>query len=75
MRSPVRSAIDSRFAYRPRRRGGRANEAIVRLLAEALGVRVSAIAITQGHAAPLKVVRVEFPGSTAGKRLEASPFA
>ncbi|MGA1709508.1 MAG: DUF167 domain-containing protein, partial [Phycisphaerales bacterium] len=55
--------------------GGRANEAIVRLLAEALGVPISAIAIVQGHAAPLKVVRVEMPGSTAGERLGASPFA
>jgi len=47
----------------------------VRLLTEALGVPVSAIAIVQGHAAPLKVVRVERSGSTAGERLEASLFA
>lgn len=75
MRSPVRLAIDSRFASRPRQRGGRANEAIVRLLAEALGVPVSAIVIAQGHAAPLKVVRVEMPGPAAGEWLSASPIA
>jgi len=70
---PLGDRLKVRVAAPPE--GGRANEAIVRLLAEAIGVPISAIVIVQGHAAPLKVVRVERPGSTAGERLRASPFA
>ena len=70
---PLGDRLKVRVAAPPE--GGRANEAIVRLLAEALGVPIAAIAIVQGHAAPLKVVRVEMPGPAAGERLGASPFA
>ncbi len=50
--------------------GGRANEAIVRLLAAALGVTASSVAIVQGHAAPLKSVRIELSGEAAAAAIE-----
>ncbi len=38
--------------------GGRANRAIVRLLAGALGVRVGQVEVVAGEAGPLKTIRV-----------------
>lgn len=39
--------------------GGRANEAVVRLLAGILGVRRGDVAVIQGHAARSKVIEVQ----------------
>ena len=39
--------------------GGKANAAVVALLAEALGVKAAQVSIMAGHAQPRKVVRVE----------------
>ncbi len=44
---------------------GRANAAVIALLAAALGVRKSAVTIAAGHAAPHK--RVEIAGLTRGE--------
>ena len=38
---------------------GKANTAVIRLLADRLGVGVEAIAIESGHAAPVKVLTIE----------------
>ena len=38
--------------------GGKANKAIVRVLAEALGVRVSDVTLESGASSPVKVFRV-----------------
>jgi uncharacterized protein len=56
---------------------GRANEAVVALLADQLGVDPSSIAVVSGHGSPAKVVAVEgmadeairaaFPGEKPGK--------
>lgn len=61
---------------------GRANEAVVALLADRLGVEPSSIAVVSGHGSPAKVVAVdsmddeairaafprEMPGKTSGVR-------
>ena len=39
--------------------GGKANAAVVRVLAEALGVKAHQIELVTGHAQPRKVVRIE----------------
>ena len=39
--------------------GGKANEAVIELLAETLGVRVNQISIIRGHTQPRKTVRVD----------------
>lgn len=39
--------------------GGKANAAICELLAQSLGVKVSAVSVVSGHANPEKLVRVE----------------
>lgn len=39
--------------------GGKANQALLRLLAEVLNVRPGAVAIVSGHGRPLKRVRIE----------------
>ena len=56
---------------------GRANEAVVALLADHLGVDPSSIAVVSGHGSPAKIVAVEgmadeairaaFPGEKPGK--------
>jgi uncharacterized protein (TIGR00251 family) len=56
---------------------GRANEAVVALLAERLGIDASSIAVVSGHSSPAKVVavdgmdddaiRVAFPREQPGK--------
>ena len=56
---------------------GRANEAVVALLAERLGIDASSIAVVSGHGSPAKVVEVDgmdvkairaaFPGEKPGK--------
>jgi uncharacterized protein (TIGR00251 family) len=56
---------------------GRANEAVVALLAERLGIDTSSIAVVSGHSSPAKVVevdgmdveaiRVAFPSEKPGK--------
>ncbi len=51
--------------------GGRANEAIVGLLATSLGVSRSSVAIVQGHATPLKSARIETVCETVIERLKA----
>jgi uncharacterized protein (TIGR00251 family) len=38
---------------------GRANEAVVALLADRLGIKASSIAVVSGHRSPAKVVAVE----------------
>ena len=38
---------------------GRANEAVVALLAERLGIDASSIAVTSGHTSPAKVVAID----------------
>lgn len=57
---------------------GRANEAVIALLAERLGIDSSSIAVVSGHGSPAKIVAVEgmddealrqaFPPETTGKR-------
>lgn len=44
---------------------GKANAAIVRLLADRLGLRRGAVSVTQGHGAPLKTIRIEGAGPDA----------
>jgi uncharacterized protein len=39
--------------------GGKANEAVVRLLADALGVRRIEVAVAQGHSSRSKVIEIE----------------
>ena len=39
--------------------GGKANAAVLRVLAEALGIKPSQIELVTGHAQPRKVVRIE----------------
>jgi uncharacterized protein (TIGR00251 family) len=56
---------------------GRANEAVVALLAERLGIDTSSVAVVSGHGLPAKVVEVDgmdeeairaaFPGEKPGK--------
>ena len=56
---------------------GRANESVVALLADRLGVDASSIAVVSGHGSPAKVVAVEgmddeairqaFPAKSSGK--------
>jgi uncharacterized protein (TIGR00251 family) len=56
---------------------GRANEAVVALLADCLGIDPSSIAVVSGHGSPAKVVAVEgmddeairqaFPAKSPGK--------
>lgn len=51
---------------------GRANEALRRLLADVLGIRVSAVEIAVGEKARVKAVRVSgLPYARARERLEA----
>ena len=57
---------------------GRANEAVVALLAERLGTDASSITVVSGHGSPAKIVAVDgmddeairaaFPGEKPGKR-------
>ena len=51
--------------------GGRANEAIVELLATSLGLSPSSVAIVQGHGSPLKTVRVDASPEAVTERLRA----
>ena len=39
--------------------GGKANQAVIALIAQALGVKENQVAIVRGHTQPRKVVRVE----------------
>jgi uncharacterized protein YggU (UPF0235/DUF167 family) len=48
-----------RVRVRPPAADGAANEALLRVLAEALGVRRSAVAIERGHGSRLKGIIVE----------------
>ena len=41
--------------------GGKANQAILQLLAKALGLDASSLDLTQGHASPMKTVRAKAP--------------
>jgi len=60
---------------------GRANEAVVALLAERLGTDTSSIAVVSGHGSPAKIVDVDaiddeairaaFPRTTIGKQDDA----
>ena len=53
--------------------GGKANEAVVALLAEALGVRAQQVSITRGHTQARKTVEVDgIDQATAGQRLLAA---
>lgn len=45
--------------------GGKANEAIIRLLASALGVKASAVRIVRGHTQSRKVVQIDGIGPAA----------
>ncbi len=56
---PLGDRLKIRVAAPPE--GGRANESIAGILAGALGVQRSAIALETGHASPLKVFRVGAP--------------
>lgn len=44
---------------------GKANDALIALLAEVYGVPRAAVEIVSGHAAPLKLVRINSPGGSA----------
>jgi uncharacterized protein (TIGR00251 family) len=46
---------------------GRANEALVDLLAETYHVSRAAIEIVSGHTAKVKLVRINLPGERAGR--------
>jgi uncharacterized protein (TIGR00251 family) len=60
-----------RVAAAPQR--GRANHAVVTLLAEALGIDRGSVRIVAGHAARRKVVEIEGLGEKeAARRLEAA---
>jgi hypothetical protein len=60
-----------RVTARPER--GRANEAVVILLAEALGVAKEAVRVVAGHGSRRKTVEVDGVGEEeAGRRLEAA---
>lgn len=50
---------------------GKANDAVVELLAAALGVAASGIEVVSGHASPDKVVLVPVPPEFAASRLTA----
>jgi uncharacterized protein (TIGR00251 family) len=54
---PYGDAIQVQVSAPPE--GGKANAAVVAVLAEALGVKAARVAIMAGHAQPRKVVRVE----------------
>ncbi len=49
---------------------GKANEAIARVLAEALGLRASAVALKSGAASPVKVFVLPLESRAALQRLE-----
>jgi uncharacterized protein (TIGR00251 family) len=50
--------------------GGKANQAVIALLVEALGVRPQQISITRGHTQPRKTVQIEgLDQSSAEQRL------
>jgi uncharacterized protein len=60
-----------RVAAPPQR--GRANHAVVALLAEALGIDRGSVRVVAGHAARKKVVEIDGLGEKeAGRRLEAA---
>jgi uncharacterized protein len=50
--------------------GGRANEAVLRLLSEKLDVPRSAVELVSGHTARDKLVAVNVSGAEAARRLE-----
>jgi len=53
--------------------GGKANEAVIALLAEAIGVRPQQITISRGHTQPRKTVQIEgLDQSVAEQRLRDS---
>jgi len=50
--------------------GGKANEAVIAVLAEALGVRPNQISITRGHTQPRKTLQIQgLDQSTVEQRL------
>ena len=52
--------------------GGRANEALVRVLAEVLGVRRTSIAVASGHASRKKTIAIEgVDAAEARRRIDA----
>ena len=51
--------------------GGRANEAIVELLATSLGISPSSVSIVHGHASPSKTARIEKVSEAVTERLRA----
>jgi hypothetical protein len=51
--------------------GGRANEELLGLLAELLGLRPSSVTLVRGHSSRAKVVRVELPPDELDRRLSA----
>jgi hypothetical protein len=50
---------------------GRANEAVVALLAEALGLPRSAVRVAAGHAAPEKTIELDAPEAEVRAKLPA----
>ena len=50
--------------------GGKANDAVIALLAQALGVRPQQVTITRGHTRPRKIIQVDgLDQPTADQRL------
>lgn len=55
--------------------GGKANDAVVRLIANALGVPRSAVSVVRGHAARVKAVEIEGIDAAALSRTLGEPDA
>jgi hypothetical protein len=52
---------------------GRANQALVRILADALGVAPGGVRIVSGQSAPLKTVEIDAPEAAVRERLPRQP--
>jgi uncharacterized protein (TIGR00251 family) len=65
-----REELEIRVAEAPS--DGAANEAVIRLLAKALGISRSQVAITSGHASRHKRVEVPFDAQELRRRIGAS---
>ena len=59
--------IKAKIAAAPEK--GRANEALIELLAATYGVPRAAVEIVSGHSNPLKLVRISLPGEKPGRAI------